>query len=85
MRVFVGKVEQVAEFARDRDLAGVALDLGQPRLRCAEGLLKRRDIAPSAGDQAADATFRLVKQGGQQVSRLDVRIVVANRAALGLG
>jgi hypothetical protein len=43
---------------------------------------KRRS---SAGDQAADTTFRLVKQGGQQVSRLDVRIVVANRAALGLG
>ena len=84
-RFLVGEVEQVAELARDGDLAALALDLGQALDRLGERRLEPRHGDAGAGEQRRGAAVLLVEQRREQVLRLDEAVVVAERHALGIG
>ena len=84
-RLLVGEVEQVAEIARNADLAALALDLGQALDRLAERLLQLGDRDARAREQRRGAAVLLVEHRRQQVLRLDEAVVVAERQALRVG
>jgi hypothetical protein len=80
----VGQVEQVDQFLGGLDLAARAFHLGQP----VHGVLQASHQGRQAGagllqDGPGRAAF-LVDQGGQQVHRLDIGVVVAQGQALGV-
>ena len=79
LRFLVGDVEQLRELARDVHFARGAFDLGQARDGVGKTLLQRSGIAAGLGDQADDAAVLLLEQRREQVLRLDVLVVAAQR------
>src|SRR5262249_2042937 len=61
------------------------LDLRHPVQGLAEPLLQRVRVATRLGDQAGGAAVFLAEQREQQVRRLDLLVVTAEREALGVG
>src|SRR2546427_11039850 len=84
-RFLVGQVEKIVEVARDRDLAALPLDLRQTPDGLGQRRLERRDVDASAGEERPGAAVLLLKQGGEQMLRLDEAVVVAQRQALRVG
>ena len=84
-RYLVGQVEQIAELARNADLAALAFDLGQAVDRLFGRGLQRRHVDAGAREQRTGAAVLLVQQAREQVLRLDKAVVVGQRQALRVG
>jgi hypothetical protein len=84
LRFLVRDVEQCRQLARHVHLARRALDLGQPADRLRKRLLEGIRVAPRLGDQRRGAALLLLEQCEQEVLRLDVLVVLADRPALGV-
>ena len=80
----VGQVEKIGQLARGLNLAAGALHLGQAVERGLDRIHQCRHLHPGALQDGAGGTVLLIDQRGKQMKRLDIRIVVPQRQALGL-
>ena len=85
LRFLVGQVEQVDRVAADLISPPVPSTFGRRSMRALQRRLQRRHVDAGALQQRARAAVVLVQQRREQVLRLDVLVVVAERQALRVG
>ena len=82
LRFLVGEVQQIAEIAGNRHLAGGAFDFGQALYCGFESTAQRCDVDTCALQQRSRAAILLCEQGLQQMLRLNIGMIAADRCAL---
>ena len=85
LRFPVGHIEKVGKLPRNVDLATLPFDFRQTADRRIERGLQPAHVDAGAGKQRRGRPILLLQRRQEQVLRFDVRIVMANGKALGIG
>src|SRR5207302_11182662 len=64
-RFLVSEIEEIVEFARNRNFAALSLDLGQAPDGLGERGFERRNVDAGAGEQRRTAAVLLLEQGSE--------------------